>query len=57
MLNYTANRFDNQRYSSDYAALETGFNSHNWLFRHNGTYSKYGERKSYTPYNSYLQKP
>ncbi|CAI1084149.1 fimbria/pilus outer membrane usher protein [Serratia ficaria] len=56
MLNYTANRFDNQRYSSDYAALETGFNSHNWLFRHNGTYSKYGERKSYTPYNSYLQK-
>lgn len=56
MLNYTTNRFDNMKYSSDYAALETGFNSHNWLFRHSGTYSKYGERKSYTPYSSYLQR-
>ncbi|VEA67479.1 Outer membrane usher protein fimD precursor [Serratia plymuthica] len=56
MLNYTASRFDNMNHSSDYAAVETGFNSHNWLFRHSGTYSKYDDKKSYTPYSSYLQR-
>ena len=56
MLNYTASRFDSQTHSSDYAALETGFNSNNWLFRHNGTYNKSERHQGYTPYNSYLQR-
>ncbi|HIE0611876.1 fimbria/pilus outer membrane usher protein [Serratia marcescens] len=56
MLNYTASRFDSQNHSSDYAALETGFNSNNWLFRHNGTYNKSERHQGYTPYNSYLQR-
>nr|SAY44833.1 Outer membrane usher protein FimD precursor [Serratia marcescens] len=56
MLNYTASRFDSQSHSSDYAALETGFNSDNWLFRHNGTYNKSERQRSYTPYDSYLQR-
>lgn len=56
MLNYTASSFNSQGQNSNYAALETGFNSHNWLFRHNGTYSKYERGQNYTPYNSYLQR-